>query len=361
MQKLDITTFDILQGWIEGNHPTIEEQEALIEQELNSHHRAKAFGITADNCQQSIEARSQLFSFVQQRVLDWCEAEGIEKNRNEILHLLWTFWLPLAINLAEARQELGRPPIQGILGGQGTGKSSLARILSLLLKSLGYNTATISIDDLYKTHAERQQLLAADPRLIWRGPPGTHDVALGVQVLERCLEMNNSEPILLPRFDKSAHNGSGDRISPQMIPSADIILFEGWFVGARPLSDEIIEHSQTTKDILATPADIEFAKDVNRRLIEYLPLWDKLDRLLVLYPADYRLSKQWRREAEHKMIAQGKAGMSDSQIDKFVEYFWKSLHPDLYIKPLVINPYLVDLVVEIKSDRSYGNIYKPSP
>jgi len=76
--------------------------------------------------------------------------------------------------------------------------------------------------------------------------------------------------------------------------------------------------------------------------------------LCVLYSEDYRLSKQWRKEAEHQMIATGKTGMSDQEIDRFVEYFWKALHPELFIKPLTNN---ADLVVEIKCDRSLGKIY----
>ena len=58
---------------------------------------------------------------------------------------------------------------------------------------------------------------------------------------------------------------------------------------------------------------------------------------------------------KEKMIASGKAGMSDEEIDRFVEYFWQSLHPDLFIKPLLKN---ADLVVEIKSDRSLGDVYE---
>jgi D-glycerate 3-kinase len=42
-----------------------------------------------------------------------------------------------------------------------------------------------------------------------------------------------------------------------------------------------------------------------------------------------------------------------------VEYFWRALHPDLFIKPLLQNPNLVDLVVEINCDRSIGKIYCP--
>ena len=350
------TTFKILQGWIEGKHPTEEEQEVLITRELAHKIRAKAFGINRDNCQQLIEARSQLFYSAHANIIQWCREQGIEKGERESLDLLWTFWLPLAIYLAETRQELGRTPIQGILGGQGTGKTTLTKILSLLLQHLGYTTATMSLDDLYKTHAERQKLREADPRLIWRGPPGTHDIDLGIKVIDRCLQKEATEKILIPRFDKSAYNGSGDRTKSEAIASADIVLFEGWFLGVRPLTPRTFERKI---EPINTSEDVQFAKDSNERLKAYLPLWNKLDRLLVLYPEDYRLGKQWRKEAERQMIARGHQGMSDIEIDKFVDYFWRSLHPNLFIKPLINSPNLVDLVVEIKSDRTYGRIYKP--
>jgi D-glycerate 3-kinase len=360
MQKLDSTTFDILQGWMRGKQPTPREQEALIARELLAETRSKAFGINRRNCQQSIEARSQLFRSAHKNVWQWSEQQRIQQDEYNSLSLLWTFWLPLAINLAETRQELGRTPIQGILGGQGTGKSTLTQVLSLLLKHLGYTTAVISLDDLYKTYADRQQLQETDPRLIWRGPPGTHDVDLGLKVLEQCLQKNNTDTILIPRFDKSAYQGIGERGDPEMITSADLVLFEGWFVGVRPLPDTIWSGDRSFHPAIITEdKDFLFAQDCNERLKDYIPLWDKLDRLLVLYPEDYQLSKQWRREAEQKMMAQERTGMSDLEIEEFVTYFWRSLHPELYIKPLISDSSLVDLVVEIKSDRSYGNIYKP--
>jgi len=37
---------------------------------------------------------------------------------------------------------------QGILGGQGTGKTTLAAMLSLILGQLGYHTLSLSLDDL---------------------------------------------------------------------------------------------------------------------------------------------------------------------------------------------------------------------
>lgn len=50
------------------------------------------------------------------------------------------------------------------------------------------------------------------------------------------------------------------------------------------------------------------------------------------------------------MIATGKPGMSESEVKEFVNYFWRSLHPELFITPLTQNPELTDLVVEISPD-----------
>ncbi|MEL7246354.1 MAG: glycerate kinase, partial [Cyanobacteria bacterium J06573_2] len=53
--------------------------------------------------------------------------------------------------------------------------------------------------------------------------------------------------------------------------------------------------------------------------------------------------------------ARGKTGMSDIEIEEFVNYFWKALHPELFIKPLIKSP-SVDLVIEINPNHSFGNI-----
>lgn len=296
---------------------------------------------------------SQYFADLLLQVKAECQYLGF-KEQNIIANTLEKSWLPVALELAAIRRKLDRTLIPGILGGQGTGKSTLCTILKLILNYLGFAIANLSIDDLYLTHSERQKLKQQDSRLIWRGPPGTHDVDLGLQVIEQCLLKNSPTQILMPRFDKSAFHGDGDRAEPEIITRPDILLFEGWFVGVQPIAESYFDHPPAP---ITTPEDKQFALDNNQRLQAYLPLWDKLDRLIVLYPEDYRLSKQWRKEAEHKMIATGKTGMSDAQIDRFVEYFWKALHPELFIDPLTES---ADLVVEIKSDRSLGRIYQPA-
>ncbi|MEM6403721.1 MAG: glycerate kinase, partial [Cyanobacteria bacterium P01_D01_bin.116] len=71
---------------------------------------------------------------------------------------------------------------------------------------------------------------------------------------------------------------------------------------------------------------------------------------------DYRLSLEWRKQAEHQMKASGKTGMTDLEIEEFVNYFWKALHPELFIKPLIESS-SVDLVIEINSNHSFGKIF----
>ncbi len=260
----------------------------------------------------------------------------------------------LAHQLAQKRENIGRPIIQGILGGQGTGKTTLAKALISILEEMGYRAATLSLDDLYKTYCDRMALKQVDPRFIWRGPPGTHDIDLGFSVLDAIRTSQN--PIVIPRFDKSAYNGIGDRTTPEIVSNIDILLFEGWFVGVRPVEPTVFE---TAPPPIINVEHKTFARDINQLLSNYLPLWERLDSLIVLYPQDYRYSVQWRKQAEHDTIATGKPGMTDNQIEEFVNYFWRALHPELFIKPLVASPQLVDLVIEINADHTFGRAYQP--
>lgn len=258
--------------------------------------------------------------------------------------------------MIDCHQHQGRPIIQGILGGQGTGKTTLGTGLTQVLQVQGYRTLSFSLDDLYKSYAEREQLRQQDPRLIWRGPPGTHEIEAGLEVLTQLRHPQPGQSVAIPQFDKSLWQGEGDRIAPKIVEAVDIVLFEGWFVGCRPVDPAVFV---TAPEPINTPEDRQFAQDMNERLIAYGPLWEKLDRLMVLNPVDYHLSKQWRKQAEQEMIAQGKSGMQAADVEEFVDYFWRSLHPELFILPLVQCADFVDLVVEINPDHGIGKIYRP--
>ncbi|MBV6624189.1 MAG: glycerate kinase [Rivularia sp. (in: Bacteria)] len=325
-------------------------QPNLIAEALNDKLRAKAFGITTENVEAVINKRWNLLKSIYPAFKELCQ-KSLFIQSQIILPTLWNLWLPLAMQIASQHQQINRPFIQGILGGQGTGKTTTCKIIKLILSHLEYRTLNLSIDDLYKTYQARLILQQQDPRLIWRGPPGTHDVDLGVNILDNILQRQTK--ITVPRFDKSLHSGNGDRALPETVESVDIVLFEGWFVGTIPVNPAAFNKPPLP---IVTEADKQFAKDMNDKLHEYLCLWQRLDSLIVLNPQDYRLSLEWRKQAEHKMKASGKPGMTDLQIEEFVNYFWKALHPELFIKPL-IKSHKVDLVVEINPNHSFGKVF----
>jgi D-glycerate 3-kinase len=308
--------------------------------------RARAFRISPETVETEVQRRVDLLQAAYPALKQKCDCSF-----GDWLQTAWDLWLPLALQLNDRRLSLTRPFVQGILGVQGTGKSTLCQILVLLLAKLEQTAIALSIDDLYKTYADRQRLQAEDPRLVWRGPPGTHDVALGLQVLD---DLRQTGQAVLPRFDKSLHQGAGDRVSPELVTQVDIVLFEGWFIGARPIP---LMQFDAAPDPIVTETDRAFAQDMNTSLRSYLPLWERLDSLIVLRPVDYRLSKTWRKQAEQAMRATGKAGMSDAEIEAFVEYFWKALHPDWFIQPLVENA-ATDWVIQIESDHRSGAVFR---
>ena len=315
--------------------------------------RAKVFNITSDNVADVIQKRGDLLKLVFPDFSQFCQT-SLKTDPQGMLQVLWDVWLPVGIKIAVQRQESGKPFIQGILGAQGTGKTTMSKILGLILQHLGYRTLSLSLDDLYKTYSDRLALMQQDSRLLWRGPPGTHDIHLAFSVLDQIAQ--SKSPVILPRFDKSAHGGAGDRTTSEVITNPiDIVLFEGWFVGVKPIPPKELLNPPPP---ILTDVDRQFALDMNNQLKSYLPLWEKLDSLIVLYPTDYRYSLTWRKQAERQMITTGKSGMSEAQIEEFVHYFWRSLHPELFINPLIQSS-AVDFVIEINADHSFGKIRKP--
>lgn len=347
-----ITT--ILSSWLAGQSPKTSDFKQLLQAAQQDLQKAEA--LDYDLSLRGMEQRTNDFLAITSTILQLCQTLKFT-GENAVVITLWELWLPLAQQIRRARQSQDQPLIQGILGGQGTGKTTLCQVLKVILNRWHYPCISISIDDLYKTYGDRQKLRETQPELIWRGPPKTHDVDLGLEILTQLQRANLGDKIAVPRFDKSLHNGAGDRLGFETIDPAEIILFEGWFVGCRPINERLFA---TAPEPIKTEADRLFAKEMNSALKDYIPLWEKLDRLMILSPEDYRLSKQWRKDAEHQMIAQGKTGMNDAEIDQFVDYFWRSLHPELFITPLTKNPNFTDLVIEIDAEHRPNKIYRPT-
>lgn len=136
----------------------------------------------------------------------------------------------------------------------------------------------------------------------------------------------------------------------------DFIFYDGWMLGARRVQDESVFDSGLPA--LETEDAREFAKFVNKKLDNYLPLWEMFEFLTVLYVPNYKDSLQWRDHAEESLRAKGE-GMTHEQIQEFVYYFWRSVHPGIHIKNLAQDGEHTNQVVVINDDHTVKEVLSP--
>ncbi len=285
----------------------------------------------------------------------------IFKKRPEITlqnlkHDLSGYYLPFIQKLIELKQKHNSSDgiIIGISAIQGAGKTTQGEILEILLKHFGHTSLHLSIDDHYITHQQLNELRQKDPRYIRRGV--THDIPLAVKNLTDLKTMQNGMEVSVPIYDKGLFDGDGDRAGFRTINTkCDFIFYDGWMLGAKKVEDESVFDSGLPA--LDTPEHIQFAKDINKKLDEYLPIWNLIDFMNVLYVPNYQISLTWRDQAENVLRAKGE-GMTHEQIKEFIYYFWRSVHPAIHIKNLAVAD-TTDQVVTINDDHSIKEIVAP--
>jgi D-glycerate 3-kinase len=210
--------------------------------------------------------------------------------------------------------------VVGLTGPQGSGKSTLAARLAPLLGEHGLRAAVLSLDDLYLTKAQRQALARkVHPLLATRGVPGTHDAPLGANLMH---DLRTPVVTLVPRFDKARDDRLPLSAWRRVEGPVDVILFEGWCVGARPQPDAA----------LAAPVNaLERTRDAEgvwRRYVNdmlrgpYDDLFGPVIGLQVLLRApDFEAVLGWRQQQEHELIARTGQGQSDAELAQFVQHY----------------------------------------
>lgn len=271
---------------------------------------------------------------------------------------LINYYLPYVQKLIELKKKKAdsKGMIIGVSAIQGAGKTTQGEILDILLHYLGYSSISLSIDDHYITYSELNQLREKDPRFIKRGV--THDIPLAIKNLTELKNMKDGEKVLLPIYDKGILNGDGDRIGWRTVTEKpDFIFYDGWMLGVRRVTDESVFESGLPA--LDTPEHIQFAKDINKKLDEYLPLWDLIEFMNVLHVPNYQISLKWRDQAEERLRAEDR-GMTSEQIKEFVYYFWRSVHPAIQIKNLAHDNIHAQQVTIIDDDHSIKEVLTPT-
>ncbi|TKY48126.1 D-glycerate 3-kinase [Spatholobus suberectus] len=222
------------------------------------------------------------------------------------------------------------PLVIGFSAPQGCGKTTLVFALDYLFQVIGRKSATISIDDFYLTAEGQNKLREANPGnalLELRGNAGSHDLALSVETLTAITKMTREGmKMKLPRYDKSAFNGRGDRADPSTWPEVEgpleVVLFEGWMLGFRPLPVDAVK--------VVDPQ----LETVNKNLEAYYDAWDKyIKSWIVIKIKDPNCVFQWRLQAEIAMREAGNPGMTDDEVRDFVSRYLPAYYaylPTLY-------------------------------
>jgi len=230
---------------------------------------------------------------------------------------------PLAQSAVERFHRLHRSCVIGLCGPQGSGKSTGAAVMQILIQAQGLRAAVLSLDDLYLTHAERQRLAqTVQPLLATRGVPGTHDVQLGKNVIDHLLHAHHTA---LPSFNKATDDRRPQSEWKIFDGPADIVLFEGWCVGAHPQPSSALVEPINQLERERDPYGI-WRTYVNNALVKYQALFLQIDFLILLEPPNFEIVARWRREQEDK-LREKSAGethlkiMTDTEIDEFIQHF----------------------------------------
>ncbi len=236
------------------------------------------------------------------------------------------YFKPLAEHIDE-QARFKAPFVLGINGCQGSGKSTAATVLqSLLASEYGHKVVVLSIDDFYLTKSQRLALAKdVNPLLSTRGVPGTHDVALALDILYKLSHLNNKESLAIPRFNKALDDRFSENDWDEVSGPVSVIIFEGWCIGTpsypdHELSEPIneLEEKEDEKGLWRQ----YFCKALSN---EYQALFNCLNYLLMLKAPSFDVVYEWRLLQEKKLTESLKDGttelMDEQKILRFIQHY----------------------------------------
>ena len=245
------------------------------------------------------------------------------KNKEKMIK---SFLIPISFWIA-SKVQTKSPYIVGLSGGQGTGKTTISSIISIILnKFFKLNVFLISIDDFYKTRKERLFLSKKiHPSLMVRGVPGTHDINIILDFFKRA-RRKKFKSLNLPKFNKAIDDRYDKKLWYFLKKKPDVIIFEGWCVGAKA------EKNNTLKTPINSMEKLKDQKLIWRRFVnkqlksKYKQLYDQLNCLLYIKSKNFGLLRKWRIKQEKKLRLKNKRLknnkiMSNKEIVNFMQTY----------------------------------------
>ena len=269
---------------------------------------------------------NECYHKVKKDYLKFLKKEKISaKSKKKNIKNLKSFFIPISFWIEEKYKKKGGTLFLGLSGAQGSGKTTISEILKIIIKKLfKRKIQIISIDNFYKTLKERKEMSSKIHNLLsTRGVPGTHDINLLKKTLFN-LNKKNFKIFRSPRFDKSIDDRVKKKYWDIIKNKPEIIILEGWCVGAKPQSQNKIKK---TVNNLEKNEDKNFIwrKYANEKLKkEYKSLFSIIDNFIFIKIPNYRMVFKWRSIQEKKLRKKSHSNkkiMNSKEIKRFIMFY----------------------------------------
>ena len=247
------------------------------------------------------------FDKVKKDCLKFIKSQETKKDRFKNKEkMIKSFLIPLCYWVSNKVDEK-KPYFVGLAGGQGTGKTTISSLIRIILiKYFKLKVFRISIDDFYKTRKERINLSKKiHPMLLTRGVPGTHDVNMMLNFFKKT-KRKKFKRFKLPTFNKAIDDRSKKKDWYDLKIKPDVIIFEGWCVGAKS------EKPSSLKKIINSMEKLKDKKQIWRKYVnhqlksKYKNLYSQLNCLIYLKAKNFTLLQKWRLKQERKLWLKNK-------------------------------------------------------
>ena len=266
------------------------------------------------------------FLKVKNDYLNFLSKEKIfDKSKTDKIKSLKKFYIPMSFWIENKYKKKKKTLFLGFSGGQGSGKTTVAKILKIILKKFFKRKIHISsIDDFYKTLEDRNKMAhTKHPLFKIRGVPGTHDINL-IKKFFYFIKEKKFAKTKLPKFDKSMDDRLKKKYWFNIKERPEIVILEGWCVGAQPQSNSLIKKPINILEKYEDQ-DLIWRKYVNEKLKkEYKKLFSMIDYYIFMKIPNFKMVFKWRLLQENKLRKKLKFKrkiMSYNEIKYFIMFY----------------------------------------
>jgi D-glycerate 3-kinase len=275
------------------------------------------------NLMQSV---NECFNKVKKDYFKYLNKEKIYK-KSKYTHIknLKKIYIPITFWINNKCKKDKKTLFLGLSAGQGSGKTTVAHILKIILKNyFKKEICIISMDDFYKTLEDRNKIAKQKhPLLQIRGVPGTHDINL-VKDFFILLKKKRFKKVKLPKFNKSIDDRVKKNQWHNIKKKPEIVIFEGWCVGAKPQTNSLLKNPINTLERFEDQ-DLEWRKFVNKKLKnEYKKVFKMIDYYIFMRIPNFKMVFRWRLLQETKLKESShfrKKIMSYKEIKRFIMFY----------------------------------------